>query len=199
MSNVSKKSETITRWKKCRDCGCRFKDSMTSFLGIFPVRISDFKTDNGQCPECRKKEQLRYEKLFFARDLHWTFESVKDYFTENPPYLDQELIVLDTSHRMNTYALVKVINPEHTKQKRIVIKGHSNGYSGMSFYRSGKNCFSPTGQVRLLPYHSKIGALIKEGKINEIQLSLEEIIILVGEVEQTTARGQASELNINPR
>lgn len=185
MGKVSNKPETITWVKKCKDCGCRFKDSMTSLMGLFPVRVRDFKTDTGQCPGCREKQRLRDEKQFFARDLHWNFNSVKNYFTENPPFLGQELIVLDTSYNMNTYALVKVTNPEHTRQKRIIIEGYSNGYSGMSFYRSGKNCFSPKGQVRLLPYHPKIGALIKESNINQIQLSLEDVINFIGEIELT--------------
>jgi len=63
---------------------------------------------------------------------------------------------------MNTYALVTVEVPEHTKQKRIVIKSYSNGYSGQSFQRSGKNCNAPKGQVWLLPYRAVIGDLIKK-------------------------------------
>ena len=183
MDIVSKDGNTVTWRKSCTDCGCRFNDSMTKFMGRFPIRVKDFKKDTGQCPECSEKQQLHHEKLFFARNLHWTFDSVKEFFTNNPPQIGQELLVLDTSCNINTYALVTVTNSEYTKQKRIVIDGYTNGYSGQSFYRSGKNCFSPKGQVRLLPYNSKIGALIQEGGGREIQLESEKVMALMGEVE----------------
>jgi hypothetical protein len=181
MSNNLQDGSTIIWRKTCKDCGCRFEDSMTKLLGRFPVRVKDFKTDIGQCPNCRQKEKQHFDKLLSARDLHHTFETVKDYFSKNPPYVSQELLVLDTSWNLNTYALVTVVNPDHTKQKRIVIESYSSGYSGQSFYRSGKNCFSPKGQVRLLPYNSAIGDLIKKGNGKEIQLQLDEILDIVGE------------------
>lgn len=177
---VAKKESTITWDKECTGCGCRFMDSMSTFMGRFPGPVKSFKVPTGVCPECKKAEMARREKLIAARDLHWTFESVREYFIKKPPVKGQELIVLDTSWHMNTYALVTVEVPEHTKQKRIVIKSYSNGYSGQSFQRSGKNCNAPKGQVRLLPYHAVIGDLIKKGNGREASLTFEEVDQLVG-------------------
>lgn len=173
--------ETIITWNKtCTGCDRRFTDTMSTLMGRFPGPVRMFKVPTGLCPECGKAEKVRWEKLIAARDLHWTFDSVKEHFIENLPVKGQELIVLDTSWGQNSYALVTVDVPEHTRQKRIVIKSYSNGYSGQSFYRSGKNCFAPTGQVRLLPYHPVIGDLIKKGNGREIDLTLEEVFALIG-------------------
>lgn len=177
---TTKDESTITWTKNCTDCGCRYKASMSTLMGRFPIPVSVFKANVGQCPECREKQKVQLEKLNSARNLHWTYDLVKKHFTANPPSKGQELLVLDTSWNTNTYALVTVANPEHTKQKRIVIDYHTNGYSGQSFYRSGKNCFSPKGQVRLLPYNTVIGDLIKKGDNKEIRLEPKEILNLVG-------------------
>jgi len=119
------------------------------------------------------------EKLAAAADLFWTFESVKEHFEKNPPIAEQTLLVHDTSWRTNTYALVTVEVPSSGQQKRIIIDGYSSGYSGMSFYRSGKNCFSPKGQVRLLPYHEAIADKIRKGHGGEIQLAPEDVLLLI--------------------
>lgn len=177
---IQRKDSTITWDKDCTGCGRRFTDSMSTLMGRFPLPVKLFKVPTGLCPECERVEKDWWGKLIAARDLHWTFDSVKEHFTENPPVRGQELIVLDTSWHTNTYALVTVESPEHTKQKRIVIKSYSNGYSGQSFHRSGQNCFAATGQVRLLPYHPAVGELIKGGNGREVQLTLEEVATLVG-------------------
>ncbi|OCH14578.1 hypothetical protein [Aliivibrio sp. 1S128] len=175
-------SESTVTWRKiCDMCGNKFEDSMTKLFGRFPCRVSDFKVSHGTCKSCSEKRKMHYKKLFYARDLHWTFDSIKDYFEKNPPYKGQELIVLDTSGNLNTYTLVYVEVPESGKQKRIIIDGYTNGYSGQSFYRSGKNCFAPKGQVRLLPYDERIGALIKSSNKDSIHLELERIMSIVGE------------------
>lgn len=177
-----KKDSTITWDKKCTGCGRRFTDSMTSLMGLFPCPVRLFKMPTGTCPECRKAVEARREKLAAARDLYWTFETVKDHFEKNPPVEGQELIVLDTSWQIftNTYALVKVEVPARGRQKRIVINSYSNGYNGQSFYRSGQNCITPKGQVRLLPYHPLIGDLIKKGDSREVKLTPEEVLALLG-------------------
>jgi len=188
MADISGKSSTIMYMKDCTECGCHFEDSMKSMFGKFPVPVKVFKVNKGICPECKTKNNLQREKLYSARDLNWTHETVKKHFEGNPPVIGQELIVLDTSGRLNTYALVTVKNPEHTKQKRIVIESYTNGYSGQSFYRSGKNCFAPKSQVTLLPYNQIIGEMIKKGNGQEIILSLEEVARLVGEVDSQSKK-----------
>ncbi len=175
-------NDSIVTWRKtCDMCETKFEDTMTKMFGRFPCRVSDFKVDFGTCKSCREDRKTRYAKLFYARDLHWTLESVKEHFESNPPYKGQELLVLDTSGNLNTYALVSVEVAQHGKQKRIVIDGYTNGYSGQSFYRSGKNCFAPKGQVRLLPYNDVIGGLIKSDGKHSLHLELEKIMGLVGE------------------
>ncbi|WP_028862836.1 hypothetical protein [Psychromonas aquimarina] len=177
--------DSVVTWRKtCEMCGGKFLASMSK---PFPIRVRDFKTAFGLCRECTQMRRHRYKmkkrrekNLFFARDLHWTFDSVKKYFETNPPYKGQELIVLDSSFNKNTYVLVTVGSPAHSRQK-IIIDGYSNGYSGKSFHFSGKNCFSPEGLVRLFPYHHQIGSLIKQGDGKSICLDLEQIITLIGE------------------
>ena len=177
---MRKNGETISWRKTCNDCGRVFVDSMTTLAGKFPMRARDFKADTGQCPECKEGRELELEKTLLATTLNWTPDEIKAHLLTYPPYKDQELIVHDASAGMNTYALVKVVNPEHTKQKRIVIEGYTNEYSGMSFYRNGVNCYAPKGQVRLLPYNETIGNLIKKEITNWITLSNKEIVDLVG-------------------
>ncbi|TSK07743.1 MAG: hypothetical protein FPO08_00055 [Geobacter sp.] len=176
-----KKDSTITWDKKCTGCGKKFTDSMSSLMGRFPWPVRLFKVSTGTCSECEQAAEALREKLAAARDLHWTFETVKAHFEKNPPVEGQELIILDTSWQLftNTYALVKVVAPASGPQKRIVIDGYSNAYNGQSFYRTGQNCFSPKGQVRLLPYHPVIGDLIKEGDGREVKLTPEEVLSLL--------------------
>ena len=175
-----KADSKVEWWKTCAGCGSRFKDSMSKFFGRFPIPVRVFKQQSGECCDCKEKRDIHYKTLFFARDLHWDYESVKEYFTENPPYKGQELLILDTSYNVNTYALVTVEKPEHTRQKRIVISCYTNGYSGQSFYRSGKNCFSPKGQVRLFPYNKKIGDMIKKSGSSELIISSEDVLKIIG-------------------
>jgi len=172
--------QTITWDKKCTGCGCRFTDSMTSLMGSFPCPVRLFKVPTGLCPECQKENKDRWEKLRLACHLNWNFETVREHFLEHPPVKGQEMIVYDSSWNANTYALVTVEVPEHTRQKRIVIASYSNGYNGQSFYRTGQNCYAPKGQVRLLPYHQEIGARIKSNDGHEISLQLREIAEIFG-------------------
>jgi len=174
--------EEVLWWKNCTVCDPRFRDSMKKLFNCFPTSVRDFKTDKGMCPECKQKEREQREKENHASWLFWNRETIKKYFTDNPPYKNQELIIRDTSGCYEiTYALVTVIVPERGRQKRIVVEGYSNGYSGLSFYRSGQNCHAPRGQVQLLPYHEIIGQRIKDSGGNTIQLSSQGIVDLLGE------------------
>ena len=178
--------EKIMRWKKrCTFCTKNFTDEQTSLMGSFIVPARLFKTDTGICPSCQEKLNKKIKENQSIACLYWTFDSVKEYFVDNPPYEGQELLIHDTSGNMNTYALVKVVNPESGKQKRIVVENYSNGYSGKSFYRTGKNCFAPTGQVRLLPYNARIGELIKASGRKSIILKVEQVKELIGKADQT--------------
>ena len=172
-------NDSVVEWNKtCYKCNCRFVDRMSK---PFSMKVRDFKNLPGSCDDCNKKLRLTLIKHQKAAGLNWTFDSVKEHFLNNPPYDGQELLVHDTGYNMNTYALVKVKVASSGKQKRIVTEGYTNGYSGESFYRSGKNCFAPKGQAKLLPYNSKIGALIKSSNCNEVRLSSEEVYVLISQ------------------
>ena len=91
-----------------------------------------------------------YTTIFARRLLNFTFESTKAHFEENPLSAGQTLILSMQQHHMNRYRLVKVVNPSSGRQRRIIIS-HGDAYAGASYYQSGKSCFAPTGQTRLLP------------------------------------------------
>ncbi|MFM5215927.1 hypothetical protein ACEUAM_01460 [Aeromonas hydrophila] len=169
--------DSVVEWRKiCEYCHLPFVDSMSK---PFYIRVRDFKVAHGVCKACREKKQKEMEKIREAASLYWTFDSVKEFFETNPPYKGQELIVYDTSWNENTYAIVTVVEPSHGRQKRIVVESYSNGYSGQSFYRSGKNCFAPKGQVRLLPYHEVIGGLIKASSSGILKVSREKVFEII--------------------
>lgn len=94
---------TFSCRKTCDMCGNKFEDSMTKISGRFPCRVRDFKVSHGTCKNCSEKRKIHNKKLFYDRDLHWTFDTIKNYFENNPPYKGQEIIVLDTSGNLNTY------------------------------------------------------------------------------------------------
>lgn len=169
--------DSVIEWNKiCNTCNCRFVDRMSK---PFCMRVCDFKDSIGICHECNEKTRVGFIKYREAASLNWTFDTVKEYFEKKPPYDGQELLIHDTSFNTNTYALVIVKLASSGKQKRIIIEGYTNGYTGQSFYRSGKNCFAPKGQARLLPYNTQIGSLIKNENGNQIRLSSKEVYELI--------------------
>lgn len=153
--------ETIKWRKTCERCQVKFEDSMVGFMGNFPIRVREFKTSFGVCPACKEKEAELRDNKIAATWFYWTEDTIKQHFIDNPPYKGQELIVRDTSNGFLTYAIVTVDDPCRGPQKNIRISSYSNGYSGPTFYRSGKNHRAPKGQVHLLPYNETIGELIK--------------------------------------
>jgi hypothetical protein len=92
-----------------------------------------------------------YAALFARRVLNFTDESIKEHFDQEPPYEGQTLILSMQQHNMNRYRLVKVINPASGRQRRIIIN-HSESFGGASYYRSGKSCYMPKSQTKLLPF-----------------------------------------------
>ncbi|HDT5890042.1 hypothetical protein [Aeromonas dhakensis] len=172
-------NDAVVEWRKiCSHCQSEFVDKM---FRPFHMRVRDFKEAPGTCKQCYKKRSEELKKLRDAAGLYWTFDSVKEYFEDNPPYEGQELLIFDTSWNTNTYAIVTVKVASSGRQKRIIVESYSNGYSGQSFYRSGKNCWAPTGQVKLLPYNEIIGALAKKAPMGELRLRSEEVFELIGE------------------
>lgn len=180
-SNLASSNQIAFCIKTCRDCNVRFEADIASLFGRFPVRARDFKGGEGRCPECQEKENQRWSARYFARDLYWTYDSVKMHFRNNPPKRGDQVLILDTSKNNNTYVLVKIRRPNHTPQKRIVVSSSNREYSGLSFYRSGKCCIRTKSKIRLLPYHEQIGQAIAERGIEQqIVLPLGEIPTLIG-------------------
>lgn len=179
-------NNSVVEWRKtCSQCKSEFVDKM---FKPFYMKVRDFKAASGTCMECHNRRHEKFKKLRDAAGLYWTFDSVKEYFEENPPYEGQELLIHDTSGNTNTYAIVTVKVASSGRQKRIIIDSYSNGYSGQSFYRSGKNCWAPTGQVKLLPYNEAIGVLVKQEPRGELSISSEKVIKHIGEkYKQQTA------------
>lgn len=83
--------------------------------------------------------------------LGWTEEKTKAYIETKPLAAGDLMVVASTYGGLASYELVKVINPAHGRQRRVLVSGHRSPHAGATFYRSGKNCFSPKGQTRLIP------------------------------------------------
>ncbi|PML09896.1 hypothetical protein [Vibrio lentus] len=101
------------------------------------------------------------EKVFL---LGWNNASIKEYFTQYPPAVGEQLIVFDASGGLNQYHLVTVIDSSYGKRNLIKIMGHSNGYSSELYYRSGKNAhngYQASTKVCLLPYHERVAQQIE--------------------------------------
>ena len=80
----------------------------------------------------------------------WTEKTVKTYILEKPLLLGDHMISYNGQSGLHHYSLATVENAALGKQKRILLS-KAGAYGGTTFYRSGKNCFSPTGQSRMLP------------------------------------------------
>ena len=80
----------------------------------------------------------------------WTEETIKQFILDGPLQAGNPMIIYNGQAGMHHYILAKVENPEHGKQRRVLLS-KSGAYGGTTFYRSGKNCSAPAGQTRMLP------------------------------------------------
>ena len=80
----------------------------------------------------------------------WTEEATKKFIADKPLQTGDLLIIYNGQAGMHHYQLAKVENPAVGNQRRVLLS-KSGAYGGTTFYRSGKNCFAPTGQTRMLP------------------------------------------------
>jgi len=125
---------------------------------------------------------IRYFTLLDkAKNLGLPEKSMKKYFYDNPPQIGQEVIIRTGKMSNMIYSITTIINPSRSIQKRIVVNHNytSNRYLGNSFYRSGKNCYAPNSKVRLLPYHKKVGTMIKKSKTNQLRISIPDICKII--------------------
>lgn len=80
----------------------------------------------------------------------WTEETTKKFIDAKPLQAGDPMIIYNGQAGLHHYVLARVENPALGKQKRVLLS-KSGAYGGATFYRSGKNCFSPTSQTRMLP------------------------------------------------
>lgn len=80
----------------------------------------------------------------------WSEERVKHFIANAPLKAGDSMIIYNGQGGMHQYILAKIINPASGKQKRVVLSKNGS-YGGTTFYRSGKNCFAPTGKTMMLP------------------------------------------------
>lgn len=60
------------------------------------------------------------------------------------------MIIYNGQGGFHEYQLAIVENPDHGRQHRVILS-KSAAWAGTTFYRTGKNCYSPTGQSRMIP------------------------------------------------
>jgi hypothetical protein len=80
----------------------------------------------------------------------WTEETLKEFIENHPLQVGDPMLIYGNYGGMHWYNLVTVEAVNHGRQRRVVVD-QAAMWGGKSFYRSGKNCFSPTGQARLIP------------------------------------------------
>lgn len=91
----------------------------------------------------------------------WTEDTIKQFIVNKPLQTGDPMIIYNGQAGMHLYMLAKVENPALGKQKRVLLS--KSGTSGSTtFYRSGKNCFAPTGQTRMLPPIPELMAKLSE-------------------------------------
>lgn len=77
-------------------------------------------------------------------------ERLVKYIEETPINVGDEMMIYNGQGNLDGYQLVTVEAVNHGRQKRVIVSKNP-GWGGRSFYRNGKNCFSPKGQSNLLP------------------------------------------------
>lgn len=72
------------------------------------------------------------------------------YIQEKPLNVGDEMMICNRQTISNEYQLVTIEAVNHGRQRRVIVSA-APAWGGRSFYRNGKNCFSPKGQSRLIP------------------------------------------------
>ena len=92
--------------------------------------------------------------LWLAKDddpyFGWTSESIKLYIEDKPLKKGDLMLVVYTQAMMIEYVLAEVLSPDSGRQHRVTLNKGAM-YGGTSFYRTGKNCWSPTGHSKMIP------------------------------------------------
>lgn len=90
----------------------------------------------------------------------WTPEKTKQYIDERPLKVGDKMLILNQQAGFEEYVLAKVVEPASGRQRRVVLD-RAAAWGGASFYRTGKNCFSPTGKSRMIPPVDDVLAAMK--------------------------------------
>lgn len=80
----------------------------------------------------------------------WTPEKTEEYIIARPLKAGDKMLIVNTQAGFEEYVLATVVNQDTGRQHRVVLDTAS-AWGGTSFYRSGKNCFSPKGKSKMIP------------------------------------------------
>ncbi|NEZ03073.1 hypothetical protein G4Y73_02785 [Wenzhouxiangella sp. XN201] len=91
----------------------------------------------------------------------WTEEAIKQYIIDKPLAQGDLMMIYNGYGGRHHYQLARVQNTCVGAQKRVVLT-KSAWFGGPVFYRTGKNCYAPTGQSRMLPPVSELMQYLKD-------------------------------------
>lgn len=87
----------------------------------------------------------------------WDERSIKEYCDRKPLQSGDWMIIYNGQAGFHEYSLAVVEDSSSGPQRRVILS-KAAAWGGASFYRTGKNCFSPKGKSKLIP---PIPALMK--------------------------------------
>lgn len=87
----------------------------------------------------------------------WDERSIKEYCDRKPLQSGDWMIIYNGQAGFHEYSLAVVEDSSSGPQRRVILS-KAAAWGGASFYRTGKNCFSPKGKSKMIP---PIPALMK--------------------------------------
>lgn len=93
----------------------------------------------------------------------WSEETTKAYVVDRPLAVGDLMLIYNGQGNMHHYQLATVVDPALGRQRRVLLST-SSATGGTTFYRNGKNCFSPKGQSRMLPPIADIVERLRDKK-----------------------------------
>ena len=100
-----------------------------------------------------KAKKYDLQKMLSAEEnssrihLGWNFEKTKLFYKSNKPKIGDTAIIVSTQASCVRYEKAEINRVTATR----IYFEKSFGWGGSSFYYSGKNCWAPKGQTRLIP------------------------------------------------
>lgn len=121
-----------------------------------------------------------YSRIYFG----WDFEKTKRFYKSNPPKERDIALVVSTQANCVTYEIAKINRVNATR----IYFDKGFGCGGSSFYYSGKNCWSPKGQTRLIPPVEKLTSYMNSLGKNELVFNFIEYEVLLQFLDEIDAR-----------